>query len=108
MSKYQKAVELLSEGKKYSMKVFGNSMLPLIKSGSTVTLLKTDYEVGDVVLSKIKGNWLTHKITKVSNDGRYMISNNKGRDNGWTSKIFGRVIEVNGEAFGRKCDEQCA
>ena len=30
------------------------------------------------------------------------IRNNKGRDNGWTNKVYGRVIESDGKSFGRK------
>jgi hypothetical protein len=101
--KYERATRLLVDGKQATMKVFGKSMLPIIQSGSKLTFLETkDYEVGDVVLSKVKGRWIdAHKITKIDAEGRFLISNNKGRDNGWTRKIFGRVIAVNGESFGR-------
>jgi phage repressor protein C with HTH and peptisase S24 domain len=103
MTKYVKAVEDLNEGKKHTMKVFGNSMSPLIKDGSKVTFSKTDdYQIGDVVMTKVSGRWMVHKITKIGSDNRYMISNNKGHDNGWTKNIFGRVIAVNSEPFGRK------
>lgn len=103
MSKYERAVEALSAGRDHTMKVFGNSMQPMIESGSELTFRKTDdYQIGDVVLSKVKGRWIdAHKITKVDAAGRYMISNNKGWDNGWTTKIYGRVIQVNGNPFGR-------
>lgn len=84
------------------MAASGNSMTPLIKSGSKLILRKTnDYQVGDVVFCKVKGNFYIHKITKKSND-KYLISNNKGHDNGWTDKVFGRVVSVNNKPFGRK------
>jgi len=104
MNKYERAVAYLEEGLEFSMKVFGSSMLPIIKSGSKLTFRKTnDYRVGDVVLSKVKGRWIdAHQITKIDADGRFLISNNKGWDNGWTKKVFGRVIAVNGEPFGRE------
>lgn len=78
-------------------------MMPIIKSGSKLTFRKVGaYEIGDVVLTKVKGRWIdAHKITKIDADGRFLISNNKGHDNGWTKKVFGRVIAVNGEPFGR-------
>lgn len=103
MTKYERAVAALAEGHDFTMKVTGQSMMPIIKSGSALTFRKTDdYEVGDVVLSKVKGRWIdAHKITKIDASGRYLISNNKGWDNGWTKKVFGRVIAVNGEQFGR-------
>ena len=77
------------------MKVFGNSMTPIIKSGSLLTFEKADeYEIGDIVLCKVKGRWIdAHKITKKSNKG-YLISNNHGWDNGWTRRIFGRVVDI--------------
>ena len=102
MNKYERALEALNAGRDHTMKVFGNSMMPLIKSGSATTYRRTDdYQVGDVVFVKVKGKHLTHKITKIDSEGRYLISNNKGWDNGWTRKVFGRVIAVNGEVFGR-------
>lgn len=102
MSKFERAVEVLRVGKDATMKVFGNSMMPLIESGSSVTIRNTkDYEVADVVVCKVKGRWMVHKITRIASDGRYMISNNKGHDNGWTRQIYGRVIAVNNEPFGR-------
>lgn len=104
MDKYERVLAALSRGEDTSMKVFGQSMMPLIKSGSVLTFRRTDdYEVGDVVISRVKGHIIdAHKITKVGSDGRFMISNNKGYDNGWASKIYGRVIAVNGEPFGRR------
>lgn len=100
-NKYERTLGALDAGKDAKMSVFGNSMMPLIKTKSVVTYRRTeDYQIGDVVLVKMKGNYLTHKITKI--DGkRFLISNNKGHDNGWVRTILGRVIEVNGEPFGR-------
>ena len=101
MNKYERTLSALDAGKDAKMRVFGNSMMPLIKTKSVVTYRRAeDYQIGDVVLVRIGGNYLTHKITKI--DGkRYLISNNKGHDNGWVTQILGRVIEVNGEPFGR-------
>jgi SOS-response transcriptional repressor LexA len=103
MNKYRRTVAALERGEDHTMKVFGQSMLPMIRSGSALTFRKTDdYQIGDVVLSKVKGRWIdAHKITKIDAEGRFLISNNKGWDNGWTRKVFGRVIAVNGEPFGR-------
>lgn len=82
-------------------------MKPLIESGSNLTFRATDdYTINDVVMTKVKGRWMTHKITKIAADGRYMISNNHGHDNGWTRQIFARVIEVDGKTFGRKTKEK--
>ena len=78
------------------MKVFGNSMLPKVKSGSTLTFEPQDaYKVGDIVISKVKGRFIdAHQITKIDASGRYLISNNKGHDNGWTRTIYGKVTKI--------------
>lgn len=78
------------------MKVFGHSMMPKIKSGSILTFqVAHTYEIGDVVFSKVKGKYIdAHQITKIDAEGRYLISNNHGYDNGWTNKIFGKVINI--------------
>lgn len=101
MNKYERTLAALDSGKDAKMRVFGNSMMPLIKTKSVVTYRRTeDYEIGDVVLVRLGGKYLTHKITKI--DGkRFLISNNKGHDNGWVSRILGRVIKVNDQPFGR-------
>jgi hypothetical protein len=101
--RYQRAIDALTAGRDHTMQVSGNSMVPIIYSKSSLTFSPTeDYQVGDVVFCKVEGRLIdAHKITKRAADGRFMISNNKGYDNGWASKIYGRVIAVNGEPFGR-------
>jgi len=105
MDKYERVQESLAKGQDATMKVFGQSMKPIIESGSKLTFRKTDdYQIGDVVLSKVKGRLIdAHKITTKA-QGRFMIANNRGRENGWASQVFGRVIAVNGEPFGRSPD----
>ena len=78
------------------MKVFGNSMMPKIKSGSTLTFKVSEkYNIGDVVFCRVKGKIIdAHLITKMDASGRYLISNNKGWDNGWTRTIYAKVIEI--------------
>jgi len=103
MQKYERVIERLAENDSPTMKVFGRSMLPIIKSGSKLTFRKdSTYEIGDVVFCKVKGRYIdAHKITKIDSAGRRMIANNKGRENGWASQIYGRVVAVDGEPFGR-------
>jgi SOS-response transcriptional repressor LexA len=103
MDRYERVLAALEKGQEPAMRVFGNSMQPIIASKSKLTFKKTDdYEVGDVVMAKVKGRIIdAHKITKIDHEGRCMIANNRGRENGWASKILGRVIAVNGEPFGR-------
>lgn len=96
MNKYERIVKDLNEGKQASMKVFGQSMLPIIKSGTQLTFEKKDsYEVGDIVICKVKGRWIdAHLITKTNDEKGYMIANNKGHENGWTKRIFGKVVKI--------------
>lgn len=95
-SKYDRVQKELEEDGISKMKVFGNSMTPIIKSGTLLTFKKCDdYEVGDIVFCKVKGRLIdSHKITKKSDQKGYLISNNHGWDNGWTKKIFGKVIKI--------------
>lgn len=97
--KYQEICIALAAGEPYSMRVFGNSMLPKIKSGSTLTFEAADeYEVGDVVFCKVGNRYIdAHLITAKTGDKdhrRYQISNNHGLINGWTSAVYGRVTKI--------------
>ena len=95
-AKYTRAIKELEENGTVQMKVFGNSMTPIIETGSMLTFEKSSsYEVGDIVFCKVRGRFIdAHKITKKKDD-QYMIANNHGYENGWTSKIFGKVIKIN-------------
>jgi len=95
-SKYDRVQKELEKNGTSKMKVFGNSMTPIIKSGTLLTFKKCDdYKVGDIVFCKVKGRLIdAHKITKKSDQKGYLISNNHGWDNGWTKKIFGKVIKI--------------
>ena len=94
MNKYICLKNSLDETGKGSMTCFGSSMLPILKSGSTVHFERREsYEVGDAVFCKVKGRWIDcHLITKIGSDGKYMIANNHGWENGWTRTIFGKAV----------------
>jgi len=103
MSKNQKqrVIEELQAGRTAKFKGSGNSMHPRIKSGATVTLEPVpdlnDLEVGDAVFCKVRGNVFTHVVSALRGKGdnrEVQISNLKGHVNGWTTKVYGRVIEV--------------
>jgi SOS-response transcriptional repressor LexA len=84
-----------------AMKAFGNSMTPILSSGSLLTFKKQEsYEVGDIVFSKVHGRYIdAHKIIKKDAGRGYLIANNHGHENGWTRQVFGKVVkaEYNGQ-----------
>lgn len=99
MNKFQVAIDELKTKGTTTFKAFGNSMTPILTSGCTLTFEpQAEYEVGDIVIAKVNGRVIpAHKITKKDKQGdsyRYMISNNKGHENGWTHQVFGKVVKV--------------
>lgn len=94
--KYSDVIHELDQGRKVSLKPKGNSMAPTIKSGQQIVLSPVNRPVikGDVVLAKVKGRYLIHKVTAVGDDGTYQISNNHGHVNGWSRQIYGIVTEI--------------
>lgn len=94
MNKYERLkneLELVGNGK---MKAFGDSMLPILKTGSLLTFEKSEqYKIGDIVFCKVKGRYIdAHKIVKTDNNKGFLIANNHGFENGWTKIIYGKVI----------------
>ena len=89
-------LERLMNGETFITHEKGNSMVPLIKSGQEHKLTPCtleDIKIDDIVYCKVKGNYYTH-IVKALGDKGALIGNNKGGINGWTTKIFGKVIEI--------------
>ena len=93
MTKYERLLGDIEKNGTGQMKVFGNSMQPIIESGTLLTFIKCeDYNVDDIVFCKVKGKFIdAHKITAKDAKKGYLISNNKGHDNGWTHTIYGKV-----------------
>jgi len=90
--------EQLSLGKQVSFKVKGTSMFPFLHSGRTeVTLLKPTIEPKkyDIVLFKIKGNYVLHRIIKIEKD-HYVIMGDalKQKDLVGKDQIIGVVKEI--------------
>ncbi|SRR6266403_1770032 len=95
MNKYLRILEDLDKHGVGKMKCFGNSMTPILKTGSLITFEKQDeYQVGDIVFCKVNGRFIdAHKITKIDAEGRFLIANNHGWENGWTKHIFAKAIK---------------
>lgn len=88
-------IRKLESEKEISFRPRGDSMSPRINSGDLVTVtsdVKT-IERDDIVLCKVGGKQYLHLVKAVDGDC-YQIGNNKGRINGWTKQIYGKVINV--------------
>lgn len=96
MNKYERLKQDLAKNGKGTMKCFGSSMTPILQNATlNFYEVKDDYEVGDIVFCKVKGRYIdSHLVTKKADDGRYLISNNHGHDNGWTRTIYGKVVKA--------------
>lgn len=80
------AIKSLSNNEIVTIKPRGNSMLPYIKSGDRVVISPDTGSIkkGDIVLATVKGRDYLHFVKRIDDNGRYMIANAKGRENGWT------------------------
>ena len=94
MNKYERLKNELQTVGSGKIKAFGNSMLPVLKSGTLLSFEKReDYEMGDIVFCKVKGRYIdAHKIIKKDAAKGWLIANNHGFENGWTRVVYGKVI----------------
>lgn len=93
-------VERLQSGETIVTSEKGNSMIPLIKSGQKHVLKPVkdlgEVEVGDIVYCRVHGMFYTHLVKSKDAKKGVLIGNNHGGINGWTKKVFGKVIKVLG------------
>lgn len=96
MNKYHRLRQALESEGVGKMKCFGQSMLPILKSGSLLTFRKqSEYKVGDIVFCKVRGRFIdAHKVVKTHPHRGYLIANNHGHENGWTRTIFGKAVSA--------------
>lgn len=97
MSWANKHIQALQMGKIVKFRPVGKSMTGKIESGQLCTVSPdlTNLIVGDIVLCKVNGSQYIHLISSIK-DGKFQVSNNKGRINGWIElkSIFGKCIKV--------------
>jgi hypothetical protein len=94
MSWASAAIERLQKGEQVTIRPRGTSMEPKVHDGQAVTLqpaTAADVQVGDIVLCRVHGCDYLHLVKAVA-PPQVLIGNNRGRINGWTSKVFGKVI----------------
>lgn len=96
ISSRKEAVKLLNEGHLVQMQAFGSSMEPLLYSGSVLTFRACEqYAIDDIVFCKVDSNFIdAHKIIEIDQAKGYLIANNKGKINGWTHWVYGKVVGV--------------
>jgi Peptidase S24-like len=85
MSWAKYAIEKLKGGETVQIRPRGHSMKGKVNDGDLVTVEPCNPEelsVGGIVLERVKGNDYLHLI-KATNQGRFLIGNNRGGINGW-------------------------
>lgn len=111
MNKFERLKLALETERTGKMKAFGQSMLPILKSGSLLTFERaTDYQIGDIVFCKVKGRYIdAHKIVKTDKNKGFLIANNHGYENGWTKTVYGRVVlgEFNNQIIFKRDGDVC-
>lgn len=88
------AIQQLQRGQMVAIRPRGHSMRGLIADGQRVTLAPLqagEPRVGDVVLCRVRGRTMLHRVHAVGPRG-YAIANARGHLNGWCprTQIFGR------------------
>ena len=89
-------IEALQRGETVQFRPSGSSMSPKVKSRQLCTVEPVEFldvKVGDIVLCRVSGNQYLH-LVKARGLDRIQIGNNKGRINGWTRSVYGRLIKV--------------
>ena len=91
-------VDRLLGGETFISSEKGNSMTPIIQSGQKHVLAPvtdlSEVEVGDIVYARVHGFFYTHLVKSKDTKKGVLIGNNHGGINGWTKKVYGKVIKV--------------
>lgn len=119
MNSKQKA-EALQRGETIISREPGNSMTPILKSRQPVRLASVEVVDTDegfsfirfftdkrqtgpmaceellnqIVFCKVRGKYYTHLVKAYNPKRGFLIGNNHGHNNGWTWKIYGKVVET--------------
>lgn len=89
-------IERLRAGETVDFRPHGQSMRGRIESGQRCTVEPVEpaaLAVGDVVLCRVKGSELLHLVQATCGQ-RFLIGNNRGGTNGWTTAVYGRCTKV--------------
>ena len=92
------AAAFLDEGREVVVRAKGNSMLPFIRNGrDSVVLKKSDsLEVGDIVLVRMPGRYVMHRIIERDGDRFRMMGdgNYRGTESFRREDVLGKVIWI--------------
>lgn len=89
-------IEALVRGETVKFRPSGNSMSGRVEHRQLCTVEPVEIyqlEVGDVVLCRVSGVEYLHLVGAIQND-RVRIENNRGRVNGWTKSVYGKLVKV--------------
>ena len=94
----EEAAQLLDEGREVTFTPLGSSMLPFIRGGKdSVTLRKKDSaEVGDIVLVRLPGRYVLHRIIALDGDKVTLMGdgNLAGTESCTRADIMGTVTAI--------------
>lgn len=93
----EEAVEWLKMGRKVARFEFGDSMMPILKSGEYCLIEPlndlNNVNIGDTVLCEVNGYLMTHMVIMKSNTAKdspyFLIGSTSMYLYGWTNKIYG-------------------
>jgi hypothetical protein len=90
-------LERLLKGETFITHEGGNSMSPILNSNQDHIIAPAtwnDVFVDDIVYCKVRGNFYTHYVIAISEGRGCLIGNNKGKVNGWTKNVYGKVVQI--------------
>lgn len=88
-------IAALARGETVQFRPRGHSMTGKVNDGQLVTVvpLGSPPVEGEVVLCKVNGREYLH-LVKAVRGRQYLIGNNRGGTNGWTTRVYGRMVKV--------------
>ena len=90
-------ISKLQNGETVQFRPSGHSMTGKVNHKQLCTVAPTsigDVSVDDVVLCRVNGSEYLHLVKAKDGNGRVLIGNNRGRTNGWTKAVFGKLVRV--------------
>lgn len=92
------AGEFLSEGREVILQAKGNSMLPFIRDGRDSVALRRceDPQIGDIVLVRLPGRYVMHRIISREGDIYTMMGdgNIRGTESFRKEDVLGKVTKI--------------